>query len=62
MTIDINNVGSISQALYATTTLEYDEIEAARWQASQVSTISISNCLGRIIIGASHLFEVDFGH
>lgn len=62
MTIDINNVGSISQALYATTTLEYDEIEAARWQASQVSKISISNCLGRIIIGASRLFEVDFGY
>ncbi|KAL4247510.1 MFS transporter superfamily protein [Abortiporus biennis] len=51
----INNVGSVSQSLYAhdTSTGPYDPIKAAQWQASQVSTISISNCLGRIVIGLS---------
>ena len=54
--LDINNVGSISQALYAKSTPEYDEIEAAQWQATQVSAVSISNCLGRIIIGNVYAF------
>ncbi|KAH7916644.1 major facilitator superfamily domain-containing protein [Hygrophoropsis aurantiaca] len=47
----INNVGSISQALYAKGNPSYDEIEASRWQATQVSIISIGNCAGRILIG-----------
>ncbi|KAF8075790.1 major facilitator superfamily domain-containing protein [Lyophyllum atratum] len=47
----INNVGSMSQALYAKSTAMYNPIEAARWQADQVSTISVLNCLGRIFIG-----------
>ena len=48
---DINNVGSISQALYAKGNPNYDELEASRWQAAQVSTLSIFNFAGRIIIG-----------
>ncbi|KAK7689991.1 hypothetical protein QCA50_006633 [Cerrena zonata] len=47
----INNVGSISQALYAEHSVEYDEVESAQLQALQVSTISIMNCVGRIGIG-----------
>ncbi|GLB33202.1 putative MFS general substrate transporter [Lyophyllum shimeji] len=47
----INNVGSMSQALYAKSTPIYDPVEAARWQADQVSMISLLNFLGRIFIG-----------
>ncbi|KAG2028570.1 major facilitator superfamily domain-containing protein, partial [Suillus americanus] len=47
----INNVGSISQALYAKGNHNYDEVEASRWQAAQVSTLSACNFAGRIIIG-----------
>ena len=48
---DINNVGAISQALFANKNPDYDEIKAAQWQATQVSTVSVMNCLGRILIG-----------
>jgi len=47
----INNVGLISQALFAKGNPNYDEIESAKWQAMQVSIISIANCLGRIFAG-----------
>ncbi|THH01153.1 hypothetical protein EW145_g6962 [Phellinidium pouzarii] len=47
----INNVGSISQALFAQGNPEFDEIESAKWQSMQVSIISIANCLGRILSG-----------
>ncbi|KAF7364102.1 NmrA domain-containing protein [Mycena sanguinolenta] len=47
----INNVGSMSQALYAQTHPEFDEVEASKWQAAQVSTISVMNFAGRIAIG-----------
>ncbi|KAI0655262.1 MFS general substrate transporter [Cubamyces menziesii] len=47
----INNVGAISQALFANKNPDYDEIKAAQWQATQVSTVSVMNCLGRILIG-----------
>ncbi|KAF9546306.1 MFS general substrate transporter [Agrocybe pediades] len=47
----INNVGSMSQALYAHQHPVYDEKEAAGWQATQVSTISLMNFSGRIFIG-----------
>jgi len=47
----INNIGSISQALSAENNPDYDEVEAAKWQSIQVSTISIGNFSGRIIIG-----------
>lgn len=41
----------MSQALYAASTAAYSPVEAATWQAAQVSTVSVSNCLGRIFIG-----------
>ncbi|KLO13820.1 MFS general substrate transporter [Schizopora paradoxa] len=47
----INNVGLISQALFSKGNPNYDEIESAKWQAMQVSIISIANCLGRIFAG-----------
>lgn len=49
--VDINNVGSISQALFAKGNTEFDEFESAKWQSMQVSILSIANCLGRIFIG-----------
>ncbi|KAG2072862.1 MFS general substrate transporter [Suillus decipiens] len=51
MSLYINNVGSISQALYAKGNQNYDELEASRWQAAQVSTLSVCNFAGRILIG-----------
>jgi hypothetical protein len=48
---DINNVGSISQALYAKGNPNYDDSEASRWQAAQVSTLSVCNFVGRVLIG-----------
>ncbi|KAF5309184.1 hypothetical protein D9619_012743 [Psilocybe cf. subviscida] len=47
----INNVGSMSQALYAHQHPKYDEAEASSWQATQVSAISLMNFSGRIFIG-----------
>ncbi|KAF8147204.1 major facilitator superfamily domain-containing protein [Crassisporium funariophilum] len=47
----INNVGSMSQALYAHDNPEYDEVKASGWQAAQVSAISLMNFSGRIFIG-----------
>jgi len=49
---DINNVGSIALALYAQLNPEYDDVQASKWQAAQVSTLSIGNFAGRIIIGS----------
>ena len=50
----------MSQALYLASTLDngntgkpYDPAEAMRWQATQVSAISITNFAGRIAIGKS---------
>ncbi|KAG6375350.1 major facilitator superfamily domain-containing protein [Boletus reticuloceps] len=54
----INNVGSISQALYAKTHTVYDDVEAAKWQAAQVSILSLGNFAGRILVGLIS----DFGH
>ncbi|KAF8173863.1 major facilitator superfamily domain-containing protein [Mycena galopus ATCC 62051] len=51
LSLHINNVGSMSQALFAKTHPVYDEAEASPWQAAQVSTISIMNFAGRILIG-----------
>ncbi|KIJ14103.1 hypothetical protein PAXINDRAFT_13020 [Paxillus involutus ATCC 200175] len=36
--MDINNVGSISQALYPKANPIYDHLEASKWQATQLST------------------------
>ena len=51
--LDINNVGSMSRSLYAHNNPEYDEAEALRWQAAQVSVISLTNFGGRIFIGTA---------
>src|SRR5688572_29362334 len=51
MRLDINNVGSMSQALFAHGNSTYDERQAAVWQAQQVSYISLMNFSGRIFIG-----------
>jgi hypothetical protein len=52
-TTDINNVGSISQALFAKGNPDFDDRKAAQWQATQVSAVSIMNCVGRLLIGRS---------
>ena len=52
--IDINNVGSIAQALYAKTHTVYDDVEASKWQAAQVSILSLANFAGRILIGEAN--------
>jgi hypothetical protein len=48
---DINNVGSIAQALFAHNNPSYDEAESSIWQAAQVSTLSLANFSGRVLIG-----------
>jgi hypothetical protein len=53
----INNVGSMSQALYAYKTQDYDDIHAAKWQTVQVSTISVTSWAGRIILGAPFISD-----
>ncbi|KAF8812676.1 MFS general substrate transporter [Phlegmacium glaucopus] len=47
----INNVGSMSRCLYAHNNSLYNDAQALRWQAAQVSAISLSNFGGRIMIG-----------
>ncbi|KAG6918742.1 hypothetical protein DXG01_011933 [Tephrocybe rancida] len=47
----IDNVGSMSQALYRKAADVYNPIDAARWQAEQVAWISLLNFSGRIFIG-----------
>ncbi|CCM06575.1 uncharacterized protein FIBRA_08853 [Fibroporia radiculosa] len=56
----INNVGSISQALFAAGNPNYDEATAAQWQATQVSIVSVMNCLGRFCIGILADFSKTF--
>lgn len=41
----------MSRSLYAHNLPEYDEAQALRWQAIQVSAISLTNFGGRILIG-----------
>ena len=43
----------MSQSLYAHNNPEYDEAQALRWQAAQVSVISLTNFGGRILIGTA---------
>ncbi len=50
--LDINNVGSMSQALFAHNNPDYDEKQAGKWQAEQVSHLSLMNFGGRIFIGS----------
>ncbi|KAI5988454.1 major facilitator superfamily domain-containing protein [Pisolithus marmoratus] len=55
---DINSVGAISRALIAESNPKYDETEASKQQVAQVSTLSIGNFAGRILIGLIS----DFSH
>ncbi|KAF8812664.1 MFS general substrate transporter [Phlegmacium glaucopus] len=63
----INNVGSMSRCLYAHDNSLYDEAQALKWQAAQVSAISLSNFGGRILIGffsdfAKRLYKTPRSH
>ena len=49
----MNNVGTISQLLYAHQNPEYDKVKASGWQAAQVSLLSLMSFLGRFSIGKS---------
>ena len=49
--LDINNVGSMSQSLYAYNNPQYDEARALGWQVTRFSIISLTNFGGRILIG-----------
>jgi hypothetical protein len=53
----INNVGSITQALLAHGNPDFDTALSSQWQATQVSLISVANCVGRIALGS----VADFG-
>jgi hypothetical protein len=44
-------VGLVAQSLYAKQTPVYDEVESFKFQALQVSAVSLMNCAGRISIG-----------
>lgn len=49
----INNVGTVVLALFnASPGAPVDPVEVAQVQATQVSVISVWNCLGRISMGA----------
>jgi hypothetical protein len=58
--LDINNVGSMSRSLYAHNNSEYDEAQALRWQAAQVSVISLTNFGGRFFIGTADSISLPF--
>ncbi|KAA1479102.1 MFS general substrate transporter [Dentipellis sp. KUC8613] len=47
----INNVGVITQALFAKNNPTFDTNDSTTWQAAQVSIISVANFAGRVIIG-----------
>lgn len=48
----------MSRSLYAHNNLEYDEAQALRWQAAQVSVISLTNFGGRILMGTAHCISL----
>jgi hypothetical protein len=50
---DINNVGSIVQALLAAGNPSWDPKDGVERQAAQVSIISVANSAGRLLIGTS---------
>lgn len=47
----------MSRTLYAFHNKEYKDADAAVWQAAQVSTVSVTNFLGRIFIGKLALLD-----
>lgn len=62
----INNVGSVVLALATAASPsgngKFDPVEVGKIQATQVSVISIWNCLGRISMGPSHPSSTDKTH
>jgi hypothetical protein len=48
----------MSQSLYAHNNPGYNEAQALRWQAAQVSAISLTNFGGRILIGIAHCISL----
>ena len=44
-------MGLVAQSLYAKAAPVYDEVESFKFQAVQVSAVSVMNCIGRISIG-----------
>ena len=48
----------MSRSLYADNNPEYDDTQALRWQAAQVSAISLTNFGGRILIGTVHCISL----
>ena len=52
--LDINNVGTMSRSLYAHNNPDYDDAQALKWQAAQVSAISLTNFAGRFLIGTPY--------
>lgn len=49
--VDINNVGSIVQALLAAGNPSWNPADGIEKQAAQVSIISVANSAGRLLIG-----------
>lgn len=47
----MNNVGLMARALVFKGNAASGEEESMKWQALQVSTLSIASCAGRILIG-----------
>lgn len=50
----MNNVGLMARALASKGNATSSEEENMKWQALQVSTLSIASCIGRILIGIFH--------
>jgi hypothetical protein len=48
----------MSRSLYAHNNPGYDEAQALRWQAAQVSVISLTNFGGRFFIGTAHYISL----
>lgn len=56
--LDINNVGVIARALYIHSNPDYDEVEAFKWQNTQVTMLSIGSFSSRLVIGNILLLSI----
>ena len=56
----VNNLGLMARALLLGDGASPSEEENAKWQTHLVSTLSIANCLGRVLIGISLLKQSYF--
>ena len=54
----INNVGTVALALARQGSLTYDGRVVSGWQAKQVATVSMWNCMGRILGGEWHILNL----